>query len=224
MQKSKKKAYCCLRAHLLSVPLRRIRITAASRKADSQCRNKKNKTMKKILMTLAAVAVAATMNAQVYVGGGIGFQTSSNDGNTSTTIKLIPEVGYTLDENWAVGIALGYAQNNVKVGGEKVKVKVFQVSPYARWTFVKFDRVNLFVDGGVSYQHEDADGTKTNDFGVGLKPGVAVNLTDKLSFVTHVGFLGYTYSKLDVSGAKATNSFGFDLDGNNLTFGLYYNF
>ena len=36
--------------------------------------------MKKIFMTLAAVCVAATMNAQVYVGGGLGLASTSQDG------------------------------------------------------------------------------------------------------------------------------------------------
>ena len=44
--------------------------------------------MKKIMMTLAAVAVAATMNAQVYLGGtlGLGFENklTDKDGNDAT--------------------------------------------------------------------------------------------------------------------------------------------
>lgn len=40
--------------------------------------------MKKIFMTLAAVCVAATMNAQVYVGGGLGLASTSQDGDTNT--------------------------------------------------------------------------------------------------------------------------------------------
>ena len=180
--------------------------------------------MKKIMMTLAAIAVAATMNAQVYVGGGIGFATASNDGNSSTNFKFIPEIGYNLDENMAVGISFGYAQNETKVGGVKTTNKEFEINPYLRYTFLKFDKVNVFVDGALSYNHADNAGTKVNTFGIGVKPGVAVNLNDKLSFVSHFGFLGYTNSKVDVDGAKATNTFGFDLDGRSLTFGLYYNF
>lgn len=65
---------------------------------------------------------------------------------------------------------------------------------------------------------------KNNTFGLGVRPGVAVNLNDKLSFVTHFGWLGYQNSKDDYDGAKATNTYGVALDGNNLTFGLYYNF
>ena len=176
--------------------------------------------MKKIFMTLAAVCVAATMNAQGYIGGGIGLQSTSHDGNTNTTIKLMPEVGYNLNDSWALGIALGYGE--VKAGDDKDKV--FTVNPYARYTFAKFDKVNLFVDGGIGYLNTKYNTYKNNTFEIGVKPGVAVNLNDKLSFVAHAGFLGWSTSKADYDGAKAFNTFGFDLDGSDLSFGFYYNF
>ena len=180
--------------------------------------------MKKIMMTLAAVCVAATMNAQVYVGGGLGVATSSYDGNSTTIWSILPEVGYNINDKWAVGMTVGYGESRVKVkNGATEKVKTFQVSPYARYTFVKFDKVNLFVDGGVGYKHENNAGTKTNTFAVGFKPGVAVNLNEKLSFVAHVGFLGYENEKVK-GDDKSTNTFGFDLNGNALSFGVYYNF
>lgn len=183
--------------------------------------------MKKIMMTLAAVCVAATMNAQVYLGGGLGVATSSYDGNSTTVWSILPEIGYNLDENWAVGMTVGYGESidKVKVSGVTVKekVKTFQISPYVRYTFVKFDKVNLFVDGSVGYKHENYAGTKTNTFAVGLKPGVAVNLNDKLSFVAHAGFLGYENEKVK-GDDNSTNTFGFNLNGNSLSFGVYYNF
>ena len=183
--------------------------------------------MKKIMMTLAAVAVAATMNAQVYVGGSLGFETTSHDGNTNTSFKLLPEIGYNLDDNWAVGIAFGYSENKdtEEVGNVEVSVKnkKFIINPYARYTFAKFDKVNVFVDGGLEYAHYDNHGSKNNSFGIGVRPGVAVNLNDKLSFVSHIGWLGYKNSKDDYDGAKAANTFGIDLSSN-VSFGLYYNF
>ena len=180
--------------------------------------------MKKIMMTLAAVAVAATMNAQVYLGGNVGVATSSYDGNSSTIWSILPEVGYNINDKWAVGMTVGYGESRVKVKNVATeKVKTFQVSPYARYTFVKFDKVNLFVDGGVGYKHENYAGVKTNTFAVGFKPGVAVNLNEKLSFVAHVGFLGYENEKVK-GDDKSTNTFGFDLNGNALSFGVYYNF
>ena len=185
--------------------------------------------MKKIFMTLAAVCVAATMNAQVYVGGGLGLTSTSQDGSTNTKVKLMPEIGYSLNDSWAIGVAFGYAENEQSVTTNNITVsaknKAFEVNPYVRYTFAKLDKVNLFLDGSVGYMHEDpAAGNKVNTFGLGIKPGIAVNLNDKLSFVAHAGFLGWQNVKADYDGAKAANTFGFDLDGSNLSFGVYYNF
>ena len=60
-------------------------------------------------------------------------------------------------------------------------------------------------------------------FGLGIKPGVAVSLNEKLSFVAHFGFLGYKSVDPDGDDNKVT-SIGLDADGSELTFGLYYNF
>lgn len=184
--------------------------------------------MKKIFAVALVAMMTMTVNAQVYVGGGVGLQSSSYDGNSETFFKLMPEIGYNLNEDWAVGIAVGYGEHKttLKSGNLKTtaKVKAFEIAPYARYTFAKFDKVNLFVDGTVDYLHTDNAGDKNNTFSIGLKPGVAVNLNDKLSFVAHAGFLGYQNSKDDYEGAKAANTFGFDLDGSNLSFGVYYNF
>lgn len=57
----------------------------------------------------------------------------------------------------------------------------------------------------------------------GLRPGVALNLNKKLSFVTHVGFFGYKSAKDKDTKAKV-NSWEAGLDGTDITFGLYYNF
>jgi hypothetical protein len=63
-----------------------------------------------------------------------------------------------------------------------------------------------------------------NAWGLGVKPGVAVNLNESISFVAHMGFLGYNSEKPDFDGAKATNTVGLSLDGTDLSFGFYYNF
>ena len=183
--------------------------------------------MKKIFAVALVAMMTLTVNAQVYVGGGVGLLTSSYDGNSETYFSILPEIGYNINEDWAVGIAVGYgeAKSKVNVAGVKVteKVKTFQIAPYARYTFAKFYKVNLFVDGSVGYKHENFAGVKTNTFAVGFKPGVAVNLNDKLSFVAHVGFLGYENEKIK-GDDKSTNTFGVALDGSNLSFGVYYNF
>ena len=175
--------------------------------------------MKKLFMTLAAAFVAVSMSAQVYVGGGLGFQSTSHDGDSESFFTVVPEIGYSLDNNCAVGITLGYT--NYK--NEDTR---FAIAPYYRYGFAQLGKVNFFVDGTVyfeQYKDKSAD-LKTNTFGVGLKPGASVNVSDKLTLATHFGFLGYENEKDDVDGAKAYNTFGFNFSSFNLGLSLYYNF
>lgn len=67
--------------------------------------------MKKILMSLAVAFVALAANAQVYVGGNVGIA-SSKEGNADavTTYKVLPEIGYNINENWAIGTTVGFGK------------------------------------------------------------------------------------------------------------------
>ena len=184
--------------------------------------------MKKVLMTLAVAFVAVAVNAQVYVGGNVGIASSkSGNGDNVTTYKVLPEVGYNINKDWAVGTTLGWGKGTpVTIEGESHNY--FTVQPYARYTFVHSKYVNVFVDGGFGYTHYNHAhlplGTPSvNEWSVGLKPGVAVNLNQKLSFVAHVGFAGWKSVKAEGANDDS-HVWGVDLDGNNVTFGVYYNF
>ena len=183
--------------------------------------------MKKILMTLVAAFAAVSMNAQVYVGGSLGLASFDDGDKSKTAFNIVPEIGYNLDDNLAIGIAFGYAAGSTSAAWNLTDpnedLKVFEVSPYVRYTLVKLGSVSIFADGGIDYAHIDNDGDKANAFGVGIKPGLAVTLTPKLSFVSHFGMLGYQQAKADHDGAEAISTIGLDLS-NNLSFGLYYNF
>ena len=62
------------------------------------------KLMKKILLSLAALAFAATMNAQVWIGGEVGFTTNhTNDSDhTAMELTIAPDIGYSLSGNSAL--------------------------------------------------------------------------------------------------------------------------
>ena len=87
--------------------------------------------MKKLFLTLAAVAAFSFTNAQIFVGGSLGFSTESGSssftgtnttgGNTTTTtseqklptykeFSFAPKVGYYLNDKLAVGIGFGIDQ------------------------------------------------------------------------------------------------------------------
>ena len=50
---------------------------------------------------------------------------------------------------------------------------------------------------------------------VGLKPGLKVNLSNHVAFVTKIGFFGY--QRVDEA-----NTWGVNLDGRNILFGINY--
>ena len=118
-----------------------------------------------------------------------------------------------------------FRSNPVNIEGETQNY--FTVEPYVRYTVVRSKYINAFVDGGFGYTHfNHAHGAaaSVNAWSVGVKPGISVNLSPKVSFIAHVGFAGWKSAKADVDGAKSSDAWGVDLDGNNVTFGVYYNF
>lgn len=180
--------------------------------------------MKKFLMILAAMFVVVNMDAQVYVGGSLGvnsFTSQKNAGDKNETVfSFLPEIGYNINDEWAVGTVIGYVSDKWQ-GVEGISESAFTFNPYARYTFLKAGKVNMFVDGGIDFT--SASDTDWTSIGVGFKPGLAVNLTDNISFVTHLGFIGW--QELNPEGEDNNiTKVGVDLNGSNLSFGLYFNF
>lgn len=179
--------------------------------------------MKKLFMTLAAAVIAVSASAQVYLGGNFGIASTKIAGQDSkTTYKVLPEIGYKLNQDWAIGTVVGWGKGTpVEIEDADHAIGTFEVAPYVRYTALHTKMVDLFVDGGFSYKHYNGTG---NEWTVGLKPGVALNFNKNVSLVAHVGFVGYKNYKPSYDHAKSSNAWGVDLDGNNLTLGLLWNF
>lgn len=188
---------------------------------------------------VAFMVATVAASAQVYIGGGIGFSSEKEgyangdeEPDAATKFHFNPEIGYNLSDKLAVGIGIGVdygKQGDVKTTG-------FEVAPYARWTFVKWNRVSLFLEGGLAYgfdktkrEYEQGNETiseeeKNSYFKIGVKPGLRVDLTDHVALMTRVGWLGYECRMPDGEDMNNGSRFGLDVDGENLTFGLLYTF
>ena len=106
--------------------------------------------MKKVLMTLVVAAMAITANAQIYMGGSVGVgSVKHGSGDAETTYKFVPEIGYNLNSDWAIGVSFGYQKGACTLGkgayGQDVSTELLQVSPYVRYTAVKSKLVNVFI-------------------------------------------------------------------------------
>ena len=165
--------------------------------------------MKKLLLIVSCVIFAGIFaNAQIYVGGGVGFW---NDGDADrTTFNLTPEVGYNISDKLAAGAVIGFSYS--KIGSQDANSS-FTIAPYARYTYFNEGIFSLFVDGGLDlYTAKNVDA----GFRIGFQPGFAVSLTDRFSLVSKFGFLGYS----DAALYGRSNGFGFSFT-NNVSFGFY---
>ena len=185
--------------------------------------------MKKILMTLAAVAMAATMNAQTWIGGEIGFESNHVNGASSTAkaFQIAPEIGYNVSDNFSIAAQLGYAYTSsqeLPVIGAVSNINGYTFKPYARYTFVKAGNFSAFFDGGLRYTFAHIKGIENNvnNAGVFVTPGLAYAVSPKVTLVSHLGD-GLTYTHSWMKDVYRSNAVKFQLF-NGISFGAYYNF
>lgn len=173
-------------------------------------------------MAVAAVMALGASAQDWYAGGQVTFgrSTESASGVKSTQVTVLPEIGYNLTEKLAIGSVLGVSY---KKSGSEEKT-VLKIAPYARYTYFSTSKLNLFIDGGVDFGIGRAHGHTAVEYGIGLRPGISYDLSERLSIVAHVGFLGYQSGNNAAKNNGCNENWGLDLDGNNLMFGLYYHF
>lgn len=183
--------------------------------------------MKKLVLTAVVALSSLAMNAQVWLGGSLGFNYTDKDNGTKVTdFTISPEIGYSLNDKWDIAVAINETYTNYDLKGDiaDYHTNSFSINPYARYTFAKSGIASFFVEGGVLVGSEDvklenADKTESQTtWGIGIRPGVKVALSDKVSLVAKLGYLGYK----DVE--DSYSKFGFGVDNNSLSLGMYFSF
>ncbi len=163
--------------------------------------------MKKlVLMFVCAMGVFAAQ-AQFFVGGSLELFIDQEAGQDVGRVKIAPEFGYAINDQWTVAGAIGYSRNWYR--------NEFFFAPYARWTFFNKGIVGLHVDGGFGISVDASDDA---GFEVGFKPGISFKVTEHFAMVGNVGFLGFRTNYL------GNNKSGLSLSGNDFGVSLYYTF
>lgn len=179
--------------------------------------------MKKIFLVCMLACMAVAVQGQVYVGGSFSWY-HDDDSFNETVFRIAPEIGYNLSPEWAVGVELGYGHSRWKDSGIKIKANSFAIAPYARYSFFKKGIVRLFVDGGLGFStYRIKDGHHTNGFEIGVKPGIALDITKNISFIARYGFLGYR-DDYAITSRNTSSRSGIDFNTNSLSIGMNFNF
>lgn len=191
--------------------------------------------MKKIIMMAVMAVAAVSANAQVWVGGSLGFNTEKAkfgdvELSSGTSFEISPEVGYNLNEKWAVALALGYSHNDnttINFAGMEVEgmSNQFSIKPYVRYTFVKSGNFSAFCDGVLDYSTTHINGVENNfnSWGISVVPGIAYAISPKVSLIARLGKIGYQHDYFDEGvDYRTNNKFGVNLS-NAISFGAYVN-
>jgi hypothetical protein len=189
--------------------------------------------MKKILLSLAALALAATVKAQVWIGGEVGFTTNHTNGSDHSAIELniAPDIGYSLSGNFSVAVALSYGHTNNGDGSKYgmpdmtlSNVNSYSIMPYTCYTFAKAGNFAFFVISGLKHSIAHAQGLESNfnKFGVFVIPAIAFSVSDKVTLASHIGD-GLYYNHTWMKDVARSNEFGFNLF-HGISFGAYYFF
>lgn len=211
-----------------------------------------------VVLLVVSVKSGAQDVGQMWVGGSASFSSSKVKDRTEsqTSYSIIPEFGYVINEKIGIGINGGYSRSeytNVfissytlpplngmgyinEVNYENYTTKTYSIAPFVRYSFMKGDIGGLFVDGSVGYKYSSFDRKSDNNnqdmhtFEIGITPGVAFNVSGKVSLIGKFGFLGYKNNKTNFSFYKdekieiKSNEFGFDLNMSSIRLGAIFKF
>jgi hypothetical protein len=195
--------------------------------------------MKKVfLFALVAVLSIASASAQAYIGGSLGFLSSSakpegGEKITSSAFSFAPEVGYSLTEKLDLGIAVAFGSGK---SGD-LKTTGFGVAPYVRYSLVEFGKFSVLGKAslGIDSETEKDNGYKTTltTFGLNVAPVLKYDLSDHFVLLANLNFLGLGFNQTTEKegDAKLTRTgcgLGIDTDNvanvGELTIGFAYKF
>ncbi len=158
--------------------------------------------MKKLSIAVFFCVFAFTTLAQtrLWVGGSVSFGASESG---ETNFGIFPEFGYRLSKSASLGLMLGYSyqKSELSVGEVERVSNGFVVNPFLRYAFFQGRAGALFVDGSTRYAlyvsklkgtGHYAYETSSTIFDAGIRPGISINVSDRVAITSRVGFLGYS--------------------------------
>ncbi len=193
---------------------------------------------KSLLIVLLVVFAGVSANAQLFIGGGIGINVNSTDNTSEFGFNLFPEVGYSLNDRFDIGIDVGFGINSQKQEVLTLITKTtttnWSIAPYARYAVFQYKKFSILGKGslmvfGNGTKTKTGDATPVRDsstgFGIEILPMLTYDLTQKFTLYTELNFL-----TLGLSTSRGVTSFRLGADADNLVnvgdirIGFFYKF
>lgn len=175
--------------------------------------------MKKIFALAATAMMALAVNAQVYLGAGVGFNYNKVEDAKTTVFSVIPEIGYNINENVAVGAEFGLMSTKV---GDADAQSQYKFDVYGRYNFAEAGAVKFFGEVAVGYQWAKVGDFKPGFTTVAVRPGVSVDLGKGANLVGRFNLFEYGKGNED-AGKVSSTSFGILNGTSSLSVGVVFN-
>ena len=195
-------------------------------------------------------AFAQFQSGNILLSGTLIFNASQSEntngstttkGPKTTTFELGPAIEYFVTNKISIGGEIDFTNektDNKNPGGGNIetidRTNMTTISPYASMYFINEERFALFCKLGIGFgfgktKNEVITGNTTvtntaniSSFEIGIKPGVAVHLSEKFGMTATIGMLGYSSYKTDDGNNEFKNtSYGLRLSPS-LGFGIFF--
>jgi hypothetical protein len=192
--------------------------------------------MKKIILALLAVCSVAAADAQSHTWllyGNVGFNsTKDSAAKTATSFNVTPGFGYQFNDNWTVGVAIGYAQTSTKFNGASGTTTDhgYQAGAFIRYArpiagiFSWYTQLDAYYMGGNT---TPADGgsaiNKQSGFTVAITPTISAAIGHGYALNLSLGNLSFMTNKYD-GASNSSSNFNFNFGTESARIGLSKNF
>ena len=178
--------------------------------------------MKKVIITFIMLATAIVVgNAQFFVEGSIGVRYDSEelDGRvfsetTSSSVSFLPQVGYWLNDNIAIGLRVTLSKENTKrktinpnspESNLDATTSRWRVSAFSRYKLWGTEKFSLLFDGSLYYERRNEIASIKREtsvvnslnpvsrVGIHVFPAISYDLSERFSIIATSHFLSMEY-------------------------------
>jgi len=173
--------------------------------------------------------------SDIFVSGTIAFGNSSSGGFDSNQFNFSPQLGYFVDDNFAIGGRLGYTSSTSEspsfidpTATVEDTATTLSLSFFGRYYFTPSNKFSFFgeIEPGIFNSKRESGQleTKGNGWFINLSPGINYFLSNHFAIEASVGLLGYNTFELDVDNADTQSNFNIGVNLSDINLGLLYRF
>ena len=187
--------------------------------------------MKKMIVFMLCIGsltgVAQRKAGNWLAGGGLEFSSTKTEQGANNTVKdnrfsVVPNIGYFVGDNLAVGLNLSTTVSNSESGNTTVSSRTVSAGPIARYylevansSLTFFGQAGIFIGSGTTTTEVGpiSNETSRSSFSVGITPGLAYFFNEHWAAELYLGGIGYSSvdPNKDVNADKSS-SFSFGLN------------